>query len=202
MPGSRFDVRSAEPRDGVTEIEIGDFSVRDTRYALETTFTERDAVFLSQLLLELAARPADILIAFYPWLEAEWARRSANGWTSLFSKTFIRRWWFIRSKNRWEIGFAHTAEKLTEIVEWAWTLPGRDTLMFVISPAHEYEPLIAGFVDDREDDGENEARVASQYPAVVSRGYCATSIRMFSRDYSIDEVKAACDRAAEAARAR
>lgn len=194
MQTARYTINEEEYDGTFWTLKVGDFSVPETDVAFETSFTRSDAVVLANLLVGFSGGPESIVIALYPWARKAWARLSSTGWTSLARKDFVRRWKFgFRSKVPWEAGFAHSLDELVRIVEWAWTLPGRDTLLFLVSPEHDIAPLLNLFEDDREDDGSNEARLASAYEAVFSRGKEASGIRVVIRDADLTRLHQALE---------
>ena len=108
------------------ECRDGDFLIPG-RSVSNIVFSEADTAVLARLAQSLAGRPDELLIAFYPWVEQEWARISAERWTTVHSRVLRRRRLFgFGGDNPWVVGFAHDQRKLEEVVYWAWTLPGRD----------------------------------------------------------------------------
>jgi hypothetical protein len=151
-------------------------------------FTPQDAKAVGKL-LQCFAQASLITVALYPWVEAAWESLSALEWTTMLTKTFVRhRWLGSAGSQRWVIGRAHSEQKLENIIQWAWTLPGRDTLLFIPIASTDVAniwPLATEFRDDQEENGENELRLLKHYPIVASRGVEGRYFRVFST--SLDE---------------
>lgn len=171
------------------EITAGDFVRRRGTFLTEVGFDDRDAECLAHLLLRMAGGCDRILVALYPWVEEVWEELTSSHWTEWHRHDFQRRLSFPRS-TRWVIGSAHTAAKLLEVITWSWTLPGRDTLLFAVSPTADWRPLQTLFEDDHEDDGFNERKLVAAYPTIVSRGYKAMDVRIVTREYDVAAIRA------------
>jgi hypothetical protein len=171
------------------EITAGDFVRRRGAFVTEMGFDDRDAECLANMLLQMAGACDRILVALYPWVEQVWQEISSSHWTEWHRHVFQRRLSFPRSTS-WVIGSAQTAAKLLEVITWSWTLPGRDTLLFVVARTEDWRPLQALFEDDHEDDGFNERKLVAVYPTVISRGYKAMSARIVTREYDVAAVRA------------
>ena len=163
---------------GAVEITAGDFVRRRTALVMDIGFDDRDAECLAQLLVKMAGSCDRILVALCPWVEEVWRDISAADWTE----------WYRRGA--WVIGSAQTTQKLIEVIQWAWTLPGRDTLLFVVARTEDWRPLQALFEDDHEDDGVNERNLVAAYPTILSRRYKAMNVRIVTREYDVDAIRA------------
>ncbi|HKO56368.1 MAG TPA: hypothetical protein VJ276_10855 [Thermoanaerobaculia bacterium] len=168
------------------ELSVADFVQRRTELVVDIGFEPADAECLARLLTNMAGGCERILLALYPSSEEVWEPIAASDWVEWHRRYFRRRGFFPSGRTPWVVGSAMTPAKLTEIVHWAWTLPGRDTFLAVIAPDRDWRPLAALFEDDREDDGVNERRLVAPYPTVVSRGYRAESVRIVTRAYDIE----------------
>lgn len=176
------------------ECEIGDFTVPG-HWTSSVTFVEQDAAILARLATAIAVNSQQVLLAFYPWAQEAWKEISASRWSTHHERVFRRRGLLgLGGENQWVIGHAHDEEKLAEVLYWAWTLPGRDTLLIIPAEPHEIDPLIQAFEDDREDDGSNEVRLLKWYPVVLSRGREAKCVRMFGTSIDREDIAALISR--------
>jgi hypothetical protein len=170
------------------EHHIGDFVEVHSSFTTSISFSIEDAQWVARLLLRFADVSL-VAVAVYPWVEAAWEALTAHGWASMSTKTFVRhRWLRSAGSQRWDVGRADSEQKLAEIIHWAWTLPGRDTLLFIpISDksAAAIGPLVTEFQDDQEENGENELRLLRYYSVVASRGFEGRYLRIFST--TVDE---------------
>jgi hypothetical protein len=165
------------------EHHIGDFVEVDGSFITSICFSIEDAQWVARLLL-CFAEVSLVAVGVYPWVEAAWESLIAHGWTTMSTKTFVRhRWLRSAGSHRWDVGRADSEQNLADIIHWAWTLPGRDTLLFIpISDTRvaAIEPLVREFRDDQEENGENELRLLKFYPVVASRGFEGRYLRIFS----------------------
>ncbi|HEX9984724.1 MAG TPA: hypothetical protein VGF69_15795 [Thermoanaerobaculia bacterium] len=156
----------------------------------DVAFSEHDAEFVGRLATAMGGTAETVLVLFYPWLPAAWDERRQSGWTTLGSRTFMRRGFFGRKEERqWISGFAHTQEKLIELIYWIWTLPGRDTAVFIPDGCGKWAEAMSLLEDDREDDGSNERRMIEWFHTVLSRGERAEYLRVLSRQCSEMEMR-------------
>jgi hypothetical protein len=165
------------------EYHLGDFVEANGPLLTSIRFKPEDARAVGRA-LQRFAEASLIAVAVYPWVEAAWESLTRQDWTTMTTKTFVRhRWLGSAGSNRWVIGRAHSAQKLEEIIHWAWTLPGRDTLLFVPMVSTDVAniwPLANEFLDDQEENGANEIRLLKHYPVVASRGFEGRYLRVFS----------------------
>lgn len=149
----------------------------------------RDAEVIATL-LQYFSHVSQIAVALYPWVEKTWQSLVESDWTTVQTTVFTRnRWLGFAGSLPWVVGQAHSFEKLVDIIYWAWTLPGRDTLLFVPLGSIDAGRIIREFDDDQEDNGLNELRLLKDYPIVASRGYEGRYLRLFST--TIDESRLA-----------
>lgn len=173
---------TAKLDDGLVYYEhhVGDFVKSEGRVVTDIVFTKGDARAVAEL-LQCFSEASEVIIAFYPWLESGWESLSASGWTTMHEQTFVRhRWLGQAGSHRWVVGRARSPGKLVEIIHWAWTLPGRDTLLFIPTSDLDIRPLVRSFQDDEEDNDTNEIRLLRDYPALASRGLEGRYLRVFS----------------------
>ncbi len=178
---------TAKAGDGLAYYEhhVGDFVKSEGRVVTDIVFTKDDAREIAEL-LQCFGNASEIVIALYPWLDSSWESLSASGWTTMHEQTFVRHRWLGRAgSHRWVVGRARSAEKLVEIIHWGWTLPGRDTLLFIPTSELDIRPLVESFEDDQEDNDANEIRLLHDYPTVASRGFEGRYLRVFST--TVDE---------------
>jgi hypothetical protein len=171
------------------EFSVGNLIRRQDRSVTEIGFDESEAECLSKMLLKMAGGCEGIILALYPGIPEVWERLSVSAWNELHRKEFVRRWSSPR-RIPWVIGSATTAVKLAEVLHWAWTFPGRDTLLAVVGRGQDWHPLADLFEDDHEDDGENERRLVVPYPTIVSRGLRAANVRVVTREYEVQDLRA------------
>jgi tetrahydromethanopterin S-methyltransferase subunit F len=162
------------------EHQLGDFVRRQGPWTTDIGFSADEARAVAAVLESLGPLE-ELAIALYPWVKSAWSEIVANGWTTLHERRFVRhRWLGSMGVHRWVVGNVHSADKLVEVVEWAWTLPGRDSLLFVPTNSTGVAPLLSEFEDDQEDSNVIELRLLRHYPYVASRGLEGRYLRVFS----------------------
>jgi hypothetical protein len=162
------------------EHHLGNFVRRQGHWTVDIAFTADDARAVAEVLESLGPLE-ELAVALYPWSESTWNEIAANGWTTLHERRFVRyRWLRSIGSHRWVVGNVHSVNKLVDVVEWAWTLPGRDSLLFVQTNGTGVTPLLSEFEDDQEDSNVIELRLLRHYSYIASRGFEGRYLRVFS----------------------
>lgn len=165
----------------VFEHYVGNFTTHESTLVTEIGFSPDDAAALARLAVRVCGDPAHTMIALYPYVAEAWRAMSATGWTTLHHRVFQRPGFFgLGGTNPWVVGHAHDEAKLAEILYWAWTLPGRDTLLIVHAAPADTVALVRDFEDDREDTDTNEWKLIRAYPTILSRAFGGRHVRIFS----------------------
>jgi hypothetical protein len=176
-------LESARATDGQREFFVhrfGDFVTRRTALTMDVSFTEDDAGRLAAFCVSLAGAVEHVGVAFYPWVERRWRELSAADWRTHVERQFPRRRFPRPTFSTWVVGAAASEAKLAEVVLWAWTLPGQDTLLLFDLAEVNADTVAGMFQDDREEDPVNETALLAVTSNVLSRGDSGTHIRLFS----------------------
>lgn len=176
------------------EHHVGDFATPSNRNAIEMRFTGVDAAALAKMVTRITGDVRHAIIALYPYVRDPWRALSKDGWTTLHQAVFRRRSVLgLASRNLWVVGYAHAEEKLADMLYWAWTLPGRDTLMIVHAAPDQANALVESFEDDHEDGDAMDVKLIPIYPTIVSRAVAGRHVRVSSKAVDHERLQMICD---------
>jgi hypothetical protein len=163
------------------EHHVGDFAAVVTPMVIDLRFSEVDALALARMITHITGGVDRAIVTLYPYLDQPWQELASDGWTTLYRHVFRRRGILgLGASYPWVAGYAHSESKLAQVLYWAWTLPGRDTLTVVHAAPEQTRPLVEYFEDDREDTDVNDTRLIPFYPTIVSRAFSGRYVRVAS----------------------